>query len=408
MTQSQGNAEWLYPELTEASKRLLMLLSRPHLTASQRALSRAVAAGVSDWEQLAATAWRKYSLPLVYRHLSAVGGGVVESEILTPMRQLTWRMTAETLRRHAAFDWFQDHCLTPLEVPHLHIKGPALARRYYDGPGLRFFRDVDVLVPRSHRAEVVRHALAQGCSVIVGDEKVDLSSRRALSAYLRLREVPVVTTPQGLRVELQAEVDPHSGLFDTDRLLARGETFCRDGRSLRVLPVSDLFVFISYHHTRHLWSKLNWIADLDALAAAPEFDDGRIRERARELGLGSTVDAVLDLRNLTAKGALDTDFERSRPGVDLLRVCLANLPGEKELESRLRRRQVAGVIGFDWQDVPRSRLGLRLRWLHRQLRPTFEEFRRLPLPRGLHWIYYPMRAWQRLWHLVRKRQGDRQ
>lgn len=405
MSHSDASADGLYPELAAPDKRLLLLLSRPWLTEAQQAQAVALGASVGDWQALVWTSGRKYSLPLVYRHLTAFGEGLADPEALELMRGLTWRMTGEILRRHAAFDWFQDQCLAPLDVPHLHVKGPAMARRYYDGSGLRFFRDVDVLVPSSVRAGVVRHALKQGCQVIFGDDPVDLSSRGALEAYLRLREVPVLTTPQGLRVELQAEVDPHSGLFDTGTLLGRSETFCHNGRSLRVPTVSDLFVFISYHHTRHLWSKLNWIADLDALAAAPQFEVDVVRERAARLGLASTVDAVLDLRDLTAQGCLDTDFEQSRPGIDLLRVCVANLRGEKELEGRLRRRQVAGVIGFGWQDVPRSRMGLRLRWLRRQLRPTFEEFRRLPLPPGLHWLYYPMRAWQRLRHLLDKRRS---
>ncbi len=367
--------------LSQAGVQLLLLTSRPALTGAQQAAASSLTPKVADWAPFMDTALRKHALPMVYNNLARQMNSPPPDEALAMLRLLSVRATATILQRHAAFDWFHENCIIPSGVTYAYLKGPALAARFYPDPTQRFFRDVDILVPRPSRGALLRFLQDRGCRVIHlterGSEFPDLQKASALAEYLFVTPVPHVLTPQGLVVELHPEIDLQTSLFDTAELLAKSIEMPTKRHIIKVLPDIEHVVFTFYHHSRHLWSKLNWVADLDAICNHPRLDLAAASECARKLKIDSTFAAALELHQLTAAGHYPTDSDPASPGLDLLRACIDGLPGDLALEQEMRKGQRLNVIGFAWQPMPVS--AWRHAWLRlRKFRPTYEDLQYFP------------------------------
>ncbi len=338
---------------------------------------------IRDWNGFTTTAYRKFVLPMAFGNLKRLPGHGLSGDILGHMRVLSLTLSTMTLHRLAAFDWFHSQCVLPSNVSYAYFKGPALASCFYPDPTLRFFRDVDLIVRKEDRPALLRRAISQGCN-LSGHVLVDGKDAKSLSAseledFLYLTMVPHIITPQGVEIEMHSEMDSHTSLFKTETLLKNSREVMIRNSPVRVIPDTDHFVFICYHHTRHLWSKLNWIADLDAFCNKPGFDREGALRLARELKIESTVEASLDLHELASTGRHPSDLERPTPGGDLLQVCLRTLNGDVPLEWKLRRamNQRASVLSFDWQNTPIP--NWRLFWLRlRKMEVNYDVFQRIP------------------------------
>jgi hypothetical protein len=404
MSQAPSPAPSL-PALSPAEVRLLLLLSRPALTAAQQERARELVPQVEDWLPLVDTAWRKYVLPMVFQNLAGLGRGGPRDDVFAMMRPHAIRMTSDTLRRHAAFDRFHERCVLAAGVPYAYFKGRALAARFYPDPTQRFFRDTDILVRREHAAAMLRRMLDDGCRVFLEthpDREIDLSSDKRIVEFLHMNAVPNVVTPEGQVVELHREIDPHTRLFDTGELLRAAQETSTQNHRIKVLPDAPHIVFVCYHHTRHLWSKLNWIADLGAICASPRFDRKAVLDHARRLRIESTVVAALELHDLVSAGLHPSDLDRATPGGDLLRACVDGLVGDDELEEQMREGQVLRVLSFAWQEMPLSRWGV-VRLKMRRLRPRFPVYLSMPGGRRMRWMRYALATGIRLQRFVVRR-----
>ncbi|TVP72817.1 MAG: hypothetical protein EA339_04935 [Rhodobacteraceae bacterium] len=382
MVKTQGT-ESSEPVLTPEEARLLLLISRPSLNAFQTELALSLLPKVQNWQSFTITAYRKFVLPMAYRNLKMLPDHGLPDDTVNLMRSLSLTFSTMTLHRLAAFDWFHTECVLPSDASYAYFKGPALASCFYPDPTFRFFRDVDLIVRQEHRLGLLRRAISQGCTVYghasVDEKDVKLVSDAALEDFLYLKMVPYIVTPQGVEIEMHAEIDYHTSLFKTDALLRKSREAIIRNNPVKVIPDTEHFVFICYHHTRHLWSKLNWIADIDAFCNKPGFDREGALQLARELKIESTVKASLELHELASTGQHPSDLDQPTPGGDLLQVCLANLSGDLPLESQIRRemKQRASVLGFHWQRTPVPIW--RLAWLRlRKINVSYSVFRSIP------------------------------
>ncbi|TVS00374.1 MAG: hypothetical protein EA407_14935 [Rhodobacteraceae bacterium] len=340
--------------LSPAEAKLLLLAARPSWSEEQKALADELVPQVTQWPVFIDTARRKFALPMVYENLVTLIDSPPPAEATAALRALSLRATAEILRRHAAFDWFHGTCVLPSGVAHAYFKGPALAAQFYPDPMQRFFRDVDILVPARQRMALMQIMLENGCKVFrkapSGFEVLSFHSEADIRDYLYLTDVPSILTPQGLPLELHATLDHRTALFDSAGMLERACEVTLNQNRLSVLANSDHAVYLSYHHTRHLWSKLNWLADIAAVVTHPDIDLNTIRaQHSKTTRLGSTVAATLELHQLASTACHPEDFTNRTPGGDLLRVCVDGLHGDLELEREMKQGRQIHTVGFDWQ-----------------------------------------------------------
>ena len=343
---------------------------------------------IEDPSELIFLAQTHMILSLMYKHLSGLRMEESSPALMKALRTRCFASVGLTLRLGAEQQQLVSEVLQPLDVPYVLFKGPSLAVRYYGDLGLRQARDIDVLIKGTRLFEVVEALLERGYRLYPGmladlfDEP--FANRQDIEAACRYLNVITLVSPNGILLELHRFVDTMGHIFAPQMLLAMAEPLEFRGVSYQVLTTTALFVYICYHHSRHQWSRLHWLADLDALQRDPSFDLSAVRQLAARLGLTSVVNAALELHRACADsdpGAVDLTDPLARSMRD---ACLKNIASRDNLPASHRPPD-----STSW--MARMRY-----WAAIYLRPSYTDYKVWPLPTPLQPVYYLSRPFRGL------------
>jgi hypothetical protein len=359
-------------------------------------------ARVPDPARLTALARHHLVLPLVYARLKAALATLPEGDASTPawlaeMAAESRKAAMANLLQQAELDQLARQHLRPRDIGYLVVKGLSLAARYYPDISLRQSRDIDLLVEPARLHGLVEDMLAQGYRLLAAPQ---VRTARDLRAYCRMNGEINMASPRGVLVQVHQLLDFSGCQFSVpaSELIARAESCAHGARAYPVLGTTDLFVYICHHHGRHQWSRLHWLADLDALLSHRDFDLAAVNRRARQLGLAPVVSAALALHALlfraTAPSADAPAFQRG-----VIAGCLHFLREDSDPPERLRdqeRRSGSGIartwmrqFAYNWRSNTAWRN--RVCYLLSVWKPTYADYLFLPLPLALHGLYAPLR-----------------
>ena len=367
-----------------AAARILLACARERLSASQVELVRALCGEIEDWQQFVQQAEFRLIVPLVYRHLSGLPKGTVPDAVLAEIKKRTLAATMRNLAMIAVHHRLVRDVLEPLGIEYAFFKGPSLAYRYYQDPGLRQFRDIDLLIPRRHMLELGQRLREKGYR---SNKHPAWSTDDGLRFLQRFVGMMDWISPEGVLIEMPSSLDDWNRL-PTDEIIAEAVIVDLAGLKVPVPADADFLSYLCKHHSRHHWARLHWIADLNAILAHPDFDLEAARRRARARGFDRTLEAALAIQQAVAQ-ADPWNFKFSDPfAKELFRHCLTNLEGDFDQELALRESFPATSIDIDLKQRRR-----RHRWSRNlaRFKPRGEDFLQWPLPARWHGLYYLVR-----------------
>ena len=375
-----------------AEFRLLLLLSRLDLDDAQAAAASVLCNEVKDWEAIRQTARDRFILPVVYRHLRRLAPASLTVEQLTLMKHQVMAQYRHDLNVIASLGEIHQQLLAPLEIPYVTFKGPSLAVCYYDEPAMRFSRDIDLLVPKERMAELLARALAAGYTPL--DPQALVNDPVSLNFVAFHQKVITLLSPRGVAVEFHSRIDNIGTVYDSRALIHGAQTARMGNAEVSVMPTHELFVYICWHHTKHFWSRLHWLVDLDAIQRHPSFDRQRALACAERHGLSATVEACLKMDDLLGSPDIDLyDHDDARLG-ELLKLSLQAMQGDLAVEHELANRKATPDFAFAWQTDRGHRLRWKLLGWLRIFRPSYADYRDWPLPQRWQWLYRPLRPWR--------------
>ncbi|WP_081786003.1 nucleotidyltransferase family protein [Halomonas sp. BC04] len=368
-----------------AEFRLLLLLSRLVLDEVQTSAACNLCKEVNDWEAVRHMAMDRFILPVVYRHLRHLEPFSLPAEQLALMKYQVMALYRHDLNVIANLAEIHEQLLLPLEIPYVTFKGPSLAVCYYDEPAMRFSRDIDILVPRERMAELLARALAAGYKPLVPH---DLGNDSVSLAFVaRYQKVITLLSPRDIVIEFHSQIDNIGTVYDTRALIDRAEPTRVGSAEVSVLPTDELFVYICWHHTKHFWSHLHWLVDLDAIQRHPSFDRQRAYSCAERHGLSSTVEVCVKMAELLGSPEFVPHDNHDERLNGLLKLSLEAMQGDLLFEHHLSSLKATPDYAFHWQTDLRHRLRWKLLGWLRRFRPSYAEYRVRPLPSGWQWLY---------------------
>lgn len=332
-----------------AGFRLALACSRASRAPAGTALRRAVAE-IVDWTGALQVVHRHRITGLAHQALGDLKADMPEAA----RRALAARASAEArnglMLAGQAFrlaDAFEAE-----GIPLAFLKGPVLSHQLYGDLGRRHSRDLDVIVAPEDRDEAAA-LLARLGYLPAGDLVVGVSD--GWSGTLNEWEY---RHPQSRTVvELHWRFCANAELAEP---LARhatwGDVSVGGSRALRTLTGDTLAAYLCLHGSLHAWSRLKWLADLDALMALQGAEAAeRLLAFAERAGLARPVAQGLAL----ASSLLDT------PLTPAIRRQLARAPAT----GRLGRIALAAMTaGKDGAELEESRFGsTRIRLSHFRL-----------------------------------------
>ncbi|MFT3807508.1 nucleotidyltransferase family protein [Arenimonas sp.] len=324
--------------------------------------------------------------PLLFRHIERSLGPALPRDLFSTLWVHQEQLTAKNRR-------MRDELLTIVDlferegIPVLPLKGPVLALQAYGDLSLREFGDLDLLVPPSRRTQARRLLAERG---YVSFFPISAAAERALldspaHYHIALKRDLMVELHWKTDAEFAVEPAGDAAWWESLERTRIGDT------EVRCLAPHEQLLALCLHGSKHHWSSLHWLVDINELLKThPDLDWDWILGRAR--GLGATKRLAL--------------------GIRLLRDQLHWVPPPRVgswLDGQTSIARLADEIASDWFELPARQLGTwpRLRrnlslyeTLPRRLRhivnvilrPSLVEWSRWPLPPPLFFLYLPLRA----------------
>jgi hypothetical protein len=253
------------------------------------------------------------------------------------------------------------------------------------------------LVPPGCAELALRVLEGNGYALALPAKTLNAVQRRALIRYGR--EIELVDARNNLKVELQWRVvDNPLLLKGIDAHAATQHVILAEGVMLRTLAPDDLFAYLCVHGARHSWSRLKWLADLNALLVSTHADIEHVYSYAQRIGAGACAGQALllceRLLGLTLPAALAEELATDKRHQKLVAIAMQAMRAPNTADP--------GIRGVICEVRNQFLLGRGFRFYLTQCRLALvgvADIVRLPLPRPLHFIYplvrLPLWLWRR-------------
>lgn len=372
---------------------LVAACCRRPASAARDAVVRASAAQVRDWDVFLRLVERHRVVGLVHDALSASGAMVptgIAAGLAARSKAAAQRnrlLLAELSLLKRAFD--------PAGIVFLVLKGAPLAHIAYGSVTAKQTRDVDVLVAPDHAKAAFNVLESQGYAPIPPAVGITDTQFRALLRYGR--EIEMARPGSNLLIDLQWRVAENPTLLDgVDVHSPTQSVELADDLVVPTLAADDLFAYLCVHGAYHRWSRLKWLADLNALLAATATDVTQLYRHAQKIGAGLCAgQALLLCRRLfdlplpaAIAAALEADRRASRLANIALHAMTEPSAANKPLRATIASIYTQFLFGRGW------------RFFAAQCRVNsvgMLAIMALPLPARLHWLYPVLRPPLWLW-----------
>lgn len=201
------------------------------------------------WSSVIRDAQLHGTLPLLACNLARHANDLVPPAELESLRNLYRAQAARNTLVFRTLLQASKH-LYRAGIPAITIKGPMLAHRAYGDLSLRQFSDLDYLIRRTDSESIISTLSTAGYQ--------HLRTGRNWR-YLKFQ------SPEGFLLDMQWGLGPEWFRFPLDfsSLWNRADYNDLGGTSVLELPDNETLMLLCGHATKHCWSKLGWLVDLN-------------------------------------------------------------------------------------------------------------------------------------------------
>ncbi|WP_336774650.1 nucleotidyltransferase domain-containing protein [Paenibacillus sp. MMO-58] len=293
--------------------------------------------------------------------------------------------------------------LNDRRVRSLFLKGPVLAAMLYGDVSGRTSGDLDILVAKQDWDASVQQLLSAGYVLAEQYEEEEVLNNTERKTH----HVSYVHREKSIEVELHWSLNPDTVTEPSfEELWARRQASPLH-KSVFTLGNEDLLVYLVLHGTRHGWSSLKWLLDIDRMMnqflnwnrTNQLFDESG----SRMLGGEAFLLATQLLGTLLPEEAHAMTLEPK--AMRLARMVLPFIREELILYPKPERKDIA--VLFNRYLLATMSPRQKLLYVTNKLYPSSKDRSVLPLPRSLHFLYFPLRPFLWFWRQV-KRQAPKE
>ncbi|NBD26352.1 nucleotidyltransferase domain-containing protein [Paenibacillus glycinis] len=346
-----------------------------------------------DWNQFVKLARHHRVYPKLYADQKA--GELIPADVLQVLQSDFMQNMFQMLRLSGEMERV---CKSLREsgIPPLVLKGPVLAKDLYGDLSLRTSKDLDILIPTGEVEHAEKLLLALGY-------ESDSNVPRVFNWKWKTHHISFTHPQTRIQVEIHWRLNSDMGKEPPfEELWARRRRSPLSREEIYLLGSEDLFMYLVSHGARHGWFRLRWLADIDRMMRR-SLDYGMLiplmrRYECLHLG-GQALMLVSSLFNtpvpqeakqMLAGGHARELAERSLYFIRDI-VSFTPGPGYKELEKTYKRYLFA--LKTNRQKSV---------YMISQLYPSFRDTEALPLPKSLHFLYFPLRPFVWLWRQMKQ------
>ena len=373
---------------------LLEIINRDHVEDIEAYIKEK--ADTIDWDLFLELALHHRIYPLLSTKLKMVDEDLIPSHIVQDMNQMYKRNTFHMLYLAGVME---DVCrvFTENRINLLVLKGPTLAVDLYGDVSLRTSSDLDMLIPIQ---ELER---AEKLLLKLGYEKDDYIQTVLNDWKWRHHHVTYFHPEKKVKIEIHWRLNPGPAKEPNfNELWNRRRKSSLTNYPVYILGSEDLFLFLVTHGARHGWSRLRWLIDIHQITKQ-KLNWSVIRILLKKYHYLPIGGQALILTTKLLKTPL---VEEMRP---LISGKIVNTLAQQAIF------YLEEMINLHTDPVPENVAKYHKRHLfslmtNKQkfffimsfLYPYPEDAEVFPLPKSLHFLYFPLRPFLWVWRKTKK------
>lgn len=368
------------PEL-RPEEQVLLLCARTEIPAALQDEFHRLVGRVGNWDVLIEKAVPHKLSSLVYHHLINSSEAKVPGEVLNQLRLNVFEQSIGYLRIAAVQKKLSSNVLKRHAIPHVFFKGVGLAEELYPNPSYRPSRDIDVWIDPSLMGDVWDHLMGLGFKRL---QKLDQTHQIPADHAAYLLPTVDVVSPEGVLIEIHMRYDQSGLTIDPAEIYSRSREISTSIGSIRVPSFEDHFMYACQHHSRHLWARLRWLADLDAFERSEHFNQEQLHTLASGTALAPTITACLDMWSSLSAPDFSTNHCQSDHGLELKYWLFRSIVEGPSIGNQKRESRASPDFALPWQYGWSHIVRLKIN----KLKPTQADYLDYPLERKSWWKYY--------------------
>ncbi|ASN05979.1 nucleotidyltransferase domain-containing protein [Virgibacillus necropolis] len=349
-----------------------------------------------DWNAFINQAKHHRVYPLLHNKIKLLEEQLVPTYVRQFLQQQYMQNTFQMLHLSGEMErvskWFAES-----QISLLFLKGPVLAHELYGDVSLRTSSDLDMLIP------VEKIDQAEQLLVSHGYKKDDYIQTVLNDWKWRHHHVTYIHPVKNIKLEIHWRLNPGP---------SKEPGFCelwkrKNKSTLTSFPVyllgkEDLFLFLVSHGSRHGWSRLRWVVDIHRIMKQ-DINWEMVHELLKSnyfLGIGGqSIILASKLLNAQLTNEMKSLFISKRPR-KLAQEAIFYLEAMINLHTdpvpdevaRYHKRYLFSLMSFQQKTI----------FIISFLYPYPEDAETLPLPKRLHFLYFPLRPILWAWRKTRK------
>lgn len=378
-------------DLSDISKELSFLLYLLRNNTHEEILIKQYASDI-DWDMFMKLALHHRVYPLVYLRLKGVDASLIPSEVMASLQQHYHSNVMKML--HLSREMSQlCEALKDTGVRTLLLKGPILATQLYGDLAHRTSKDLDILVDADDVERVERVLVQLGYEL--QDERI-LGNWKKTSHHLSYEH-----KKHSAQIEVHWRLNPHyNKSFSFDLLWERRNDVMLSHQIYHYLGNEDLLNYLADHGARHGWFRLRWLMDIARLL--PMINSNDLKAHFERYGgqqyVGQafillsrlfSVDIPHDMTVLTINSKAHRLAQSALYYIK--RIVKLNPVPEKSVAWRYNRYLFSLMTGKQ-----------KVLYILNKFLPNSRDASVLPLPKSLHFLYYPLRPFLWFWRRMKQ------
>jgi hypothetical protein len=349
-----------------------------------------------DWNLFIELSFHHRLYPVLFLKLKKVNSSMIPEHVMQTLSNHYKRNTFQMMHLCGEMEKVSELFLAK-NIRLLFLKGPVLAHCLYGDLSLRTSCDLDFLIPIDKLDE------AEELLVGLGYEKNDYITSVLNDWRWRHHHVTYFHPQKGIKLEIHWRLHPGPGKEQTfDELWKNKNTSQITNQSVYYLGNEDLFLFLIAHGARHGWSRLRWLQDIHQILQL-NLDLNRLNNLLKKYHYKQVAGQALILSSQLLQTTIPKEMELLITGRRPKKLAqqavfylerMVNLhtdPVPKEVSSYHKHHL------FSLMSVQQKLLFI-LSFLY----PYPEDAETLPLPKRLHFLYFPLRPFLWAWRKTRK------
>lgn len=350
----------------------------------------------TDWNKFLELTIHHRVYPFVYTKMKEWDKNLVPAHIIQDLQKYFKMNTFQMLNLSAEMGQVSQ-LFTENEIQTLFLKGPALAHDLYGDISLRTSCDLDILIPIQKLEKAEKLLLERG---YVKDDYIET----VLNDWKwRHHHITFFHSQKKIKLEVHWRLHPGPGKEPSfEELWERKRKSTFISSPIYLLENEDLFLFLVSHGARHGWSRLRWLVDVKQMMQQ-KLNWKKVSEllkkyEARQVG-GQALILAANLLNTKINKEMKVLADQ-KSSKQLAQDALFYLKRMINLHTDPVPDEVATYHKRHLFSLMSRRQ--RILFIMSHLYPYPIDVKTLPLPKYLHFLYFPLRPLLCTWRKVQK------